>query len=59
MIIMTILLFTLIACAIVATISIIIGAGTFMIAFGDIFVFLLIVWLIVKIFKKKSKKKES
>ena len=56
MIFFTILLSVLIAIAVVAAILAIVGAGSFVLAFGDIIVFALIVWLIVKAFKSKKGK---
>lgn len=58
MILFTILLVTFIVFAIAALISAIIGGISLAVAFGDIIVFGLIVWLIVKIFRKKKNKKE-
>ena len=55
MIIFTILLIAVIALAIIGlALAIASGAG-FMLAFGDIVVFGLIVWLIIKIFRRKKK----
>lgn len=58
MILFTILLGTLIVFAIAALISAIIGGISLAVAFGDIIVFGLIVWLVIKIFRKKKNKKE-
>lgn len=58
MILFTILLAMIIIFAIAALISAIIGGISLAVAFGDIIVFGLIVWLIVKVFRKKKNKKE-
>lgn len=55
MIIFTILLATIIAAAVVGLVCTIVGGVSFIVAFGDIFVFGLIVWLIVKIIRRKKK----
>lgn len=53
MILFTILLSIVIAIAVIATIVILIAGGSLFAVFGDLIVFGLIVWLIVKIFRKK------
>ena len=53
MILFTILLSIIIAIAVIATIVILIAGGGLFAVFGDLIVFGLIVWLIVKIFRKK------
>ena len=53
MILFTILLSIVIAIAVIATIVILITGGSLFAVFGDLIVFGLIVWLIVKIFRKK------
>lgn len=57
MILFTILLVTFIVFAIAALISAIIGGISIAVAFGDIIVFGLIVWMVVKILKRKKNKK--
>lgn len=54
MILFTILLFTLIAIIAVALVSAIIGGLGFAAVFGDAIVFVLLVWLIIKIFRRKK-----
>lgn len=56
MILFTILLTMLIAIAVITAILAIVGAGSFVLAFGDVIVFGLIVWMIVKLIKKSNKK---
>lgn len=55
MILFTILLITLIAIAIITLVSAIIAGGSLIVVFGDVIVFALLVWLIVKIFRRKKK----
>lgn len=55
MILFTILLSLIIAIAVVALIAALIAGGSLIAVFGDVIVFGLIVWLIIKIFKKKKK----
>ena len=55
MILFTILLSVVIAIAVIALIAAIIAGGSLLAVFGDVIVFSLIVWLIIKIFKKKEK----
>ena len=55
MILFTILLATLIAVAVITLISAVITGGSLILVFGDIIVFGLIVWLIVKIFNRNKK----
>lgn len=55
MILFTILLSVLLAIAVITGILAIIGAGSFFLAFGDIIVFGLIVWMIVKLIKDSKK----
>lgn len=54
MILFTILLSTVIAIAVITLISAIIAGLGFAAVFGDVIVFGLIVWLIIKIFRKKK-----
>ena len=56
MILFTILLIALIAIAICVATLALVGAGGFVIVFGDVIAFGLIVWLIVKAFKSKKGK---
>ena len=55
MILFTILLSVVIAIAVIALIAAIIAGGSLLTVFGDVIIFGLIVWLIIKIFKKKEK----
>lgn len=55
MILLTILLVTVIAAAVALLISVIIGGIGFAVTFGDVLVFALVVWLIVKHFRKKKR----
>lgn len=55
MILFTILLSLIIAIAVIALITAIIAGGSFIVVFGDLIVFGLIVWLIIKIFRQKKK----
>ena len=55
MILFTILLSVVIAIAVIALIAAIIAGGSLLAVFADVIVFSLIVWLIIKIFKKKEK----
>lgn len=55
MILFTILMLTLIVAGIAALISVIVGGIGFAVAFGDIFVFALIVMAVIKIIRKKKK----
>lgn len=55
MILFTILLTVIIAIAVVTAILSIVCAGSFILAFGDLIVFGLIVWLIIKLIKKSKK----
>lgn len=54
MILFTILLTAIIAIAVIGLVCAIVSGAGFIAVFGDIFVFGLIVWLIVKIFKRKK-----
>ena len=56
MILFTILLTMLIAIAVITAILAIVGAGSFVLAFGDVIIFGLIVWMIVNLIKKSNKK---
>ena len=53
MILFTILLAVIIA-AVIGLVAAIVSGASFIVAFGDVFVFGLIVWLIIKIFKRKK-----
>lgn len=55
MILFIILLSVIIAIAITALIAAIIAGGSLFIVFGDVIVFSLIIWLIIKIFRRKKK----
>lgn len=55
MILFTILLATIIAAAVVGLICAVVGGVSFIVAFGDVFVFGLIIYLIVKIINRKKK----
>ena len=54
MILFTILLAIIIAAAVIGLVVAIISGASFIVAFGDVFVFGLIVWMIIKIFKRKK-----
>ena len=54
MILATILLSILIAVVAIATIISVIVGGSFMVVFGDLIVFGILVWLIIQLFPKKS-----
>lgn len=56
MILFTILLVTLLAVLAIALVCTIVGGIGFITVFGDVIVFACIVWLIVKIFRRKKKK---
>ena len=55
MILFTILMSVVIAIVVIALIAAIIAGGSLLAVFGDVIIFGLIVWLIIKIFKKKEK----
>lgn len=55
MILFTIILSLIITIAVVAPITAIIAGGSLIMVFGDLIVFGLIVWLIIKIFRRKKK----
>ena len=55
MILFTILLTIIIAIAVTVLIGIIIAGGSLIAVFGDVIAFGLIVWLIVKIFRRNKK----
>ena len=55
MVLFTSLLVTLIVCTIFAAIFLITGSAAFIVVFGDVLVFGLIVWLIIKYVKKHRK----
>ena len=55
MILFTILLIIIIAIAVVVLAGVIIAGGSFIVVFCDVIVFSLIVWLIVKIFRRNKK----
>lgn len=55
MILFTILLTVIIAIAVITAILSIVCAGSFVLAFGDLIVFGLIVWMIIKLIKKSKK----
>lgn len=55
MILFTILLTVIIAIAVVTAILSIVCTGSFILAFGDLIVFGLIVWMIIKLIKKSKK----
>lgn len=59
MILLTILLVTVIAAAVALLISVFIGGIGFALTFGDVLVFALVVWLIVKHFRKKKKENKE
>ena len=54
MILFTILLAIIIAAAVIGLVVAIVSGANFIVAFGDVFAFSLIVWLIIKIFKQKK-----
>lgn len=54
MILFTILLITLIVAAVIALTAAIIAGGSFIAVFGDVIVFVLLIWLIVKIFRREK-----
>lgn len=54
MILFMILLAIIIAAAVVGLIAAIVSGVSFIAVFGDMFVFCLIVWLIIKLFKQKK-----
>ena len=57
MVLFTSLLITLFVCAIFAVIFLITGSAAFIVVFGDVIVFGLLVWLIIKqVMKHKDKK---
>lgn len=53
MVILTILLAILLVVAIIAVITLLAGGISLFVAFGDIIVFVLIIWLLVKLFRRK------
>ena len=55
MIMFTILLGLLIAIAVIALIAAIVGGAGLLVVFGDAIVFGLIMWLFIRVFKKKKK----
>ena len=55
MILFTILLSVIITIAIIALIAAIVAGGSLFMVFGDVIVFGLIIWLIIKIFRRKKK----
>ena len=55
MILFIILLSVITAIAITALIAAIIAGGSLFVVFGDVIVFGLIIWLIIKIFRRKKK----
>lgn len=55
MILFTILLIIIIAIAVVVLAGVIIAGGSFIVVFCDVIVFSLIVWLIIKIFRRNKK----
>lgn len=55
MILFIILLSVIIAIAITALIAAIVAGGSLFMVFGDVIAFGLIIWLIIKIFRKKKK----
>ena len=54
MIIFTILLITIIAAAVIGLVCAIISGAGLIVAFGDVIVFGLIIWLIIKIIRRKK-----
>ena len=55
MILFIILLSILLAISMISAICLIIGAGSVILVFGDVIVFVLILWIIVKLFTLKKK----
>lgn len=55
MIIFTVLLIAAIALAIIGLVFTIVGGASLIVTFGDVIVFGLIIWLIIKIFRRKKK----
>ena len=55
MILFTILLSVIITIAIIELIAAIAAGGSLFMVFGDVIVFGLIIWLIIKIFRRKKK----
>lgn len=55
MILFTILLTLVVAAAVIGLIAALIAGGSLIVVFGDLIVFGFIVWLIVKIFRRKKK----
>ena len=55
MILFTILLSVIITIAIIALIAANVAGGSLFMVFGDVIVFGLIIWLIIKIFRRKKK----
>ena len=55
MVLFTSLLVALIVCTIFAAIFLITGSVAFLVVFGDVIVFGLLVWLIVKLVRKRKK----
>ena len=53
MVILTILLAILLTLLVIATIAILAGGVSVIVAFGDIIAFVLIVWLLVKLFRRR------
>lgn len=54
MIIFTILLIALVVAAVIGLVAAIVAGGSFIVVFGDAIVFGLIVWMIIKIFRRKK-----
>ena len=54
MVILTILLALLLAVAIIVSVVLLAGGIGVIAAFGDIIIFALIIWLLVKLFKRKK-----
>lgn len=54
MIIFTILAIALLAALVVAAIALLLGGTGFIIVFGDLLVFGLIVWLLIRVFKRRK-----
>lgn len=55
MILFTILLTAIVAIAVIGLFAAIIAGGSLLVVFGDVIAFGLIVWLIIKIFRRKKK----
>lgn len=53
MITLSILLTVLITIAIVAAIFILVGGGAFVVAFGDLIVCGMVIWLVVRLFRRR------